>query len=211
MGLFLGKVKLLWLAFALSAATVAFGQTDTGTSVYLGGSLGLSRYTFVQNEIAVSPYYRTNTEVGLTSLIYFNNKLFTKTGLFYTYYRSPFVNNSSTYDEFIQIPILIPFLTLNHLNLLIGPQLSVITRQGLANYGDDNYQMINSSFGGLYKFGIVFETNLIRSNDKFLNSIGVKFQIDISALTIKTNNNLSINDDFISGGVFFNLNKKASR
>jgi len=215
MGLLLGKVKLSLLVFAISAVNIAHGQSDTITTVYLGGSIGISRYTVGQDDISVSPYYRTNSEIGIVSIINFKDKLLSKTGLFYNYFRSPFENNVSTYNEFIQLPILVSFLNIDishrkQLNLLIGPQVSILTRYGLANFGDDNYAMINS-MGGFYKTGIVFEASCFGEIQSLLNSFGLKFQLDIPALTIKSNDQLIINDNFISGGIYYNLNKKSSR
>lgn len=204
------------MPFALSAATVAFGQNDTSTIVYLGGSLGFSKYTVVQNEIAVSPFYRTNAETGIVGVLNFKDRFLGKTGIFYTYYRSPFINNISTYNEFIQIPITVSFLNIDigsrkQINLLIGPQFSILTRYGSANQGKDNYEINKSSFGNLYKFGVVFEAGFFNTNASFLNSIGLKFQMDIPSLTIMSKKPMIINDNFISGGIYYNLNKKASR
>lgn len=215
MGLLIGKMRLFLLIFAISAASQGYCQSDSITTVYLGGSIGVATYTVNQDDISVSPYYRTNSEIGIVGVFNFNNKLFSKTGLFYNNFRSPFVNNVSTYNEFLQVPMLISFIEINindrkHLNLLIGPQVSVLTRYGSANFGDDSYMMINS-LGGFYKIGATFEASWFSENNSFLNSFGLKLQLDIPSLTIKSNDQLIVNDNFISGGIYYNLNKKSSK
>jgi hypothetical protein len=209
-------MKKLLVLIAISFSTTAYGQKDSSTSIYLGGALALSRYTVVeQNDVPVSPYYRTNSEFGIESIFDCRNNLTVKTGFYYTYYRSPFADNISTYDEFIQFPVLFSFLRHkinqdNRIVLLIGPQLSILSRHGIARTGDINYQIDNSSFGGFYKFGIVFEAGLMSNSNKILNSFGLKLQSDLPALTIKSNDKLLINDNFISLGIYYSFNKRIS-
>ena len=215
---FLQQLKILCLPFALSVATVVFGQSDTSTTIYLGGSLGFSAYTVTvaQNEIPVTPFYQTNAEAGIVGVLNFKDKFLSKTGIFFTYYRSPFVNNISTYNEFIQIPIIFSFLNTDlgarkQINLLIGPQISILTRYGVAKQGEDNYEINKSSFGDLYKFGVVAEAGFFNTNASFLNSFGLKCQMDIPALTIMSKEQMVVHDNFVSVGIYYNLNKKASQ
>ncbi len=212
---FLQQLKILCLPFALSVANVVFGQSDTCTT-YLGGSLGFSAYTVAQNEIPVTPFYQTNAEAGIVGVLNFKDKFLSKTGIFFTSYRSPFVNNISTYNEFIQIPIIFSFLNIDlgsrkQINLLIGPQISILTRYGVAKQGEDNYEINKSSFGDLYKFGVVTEAGFFNTNASFLNSFGLKFQMDIPALTIMSKEQMVVHDNFVSVGIYYNLNKKASQ
>lgn len=211
------KLVVYLVTIVTLISSQAFGQSDTNVNkIYIGGAFGLSKYTVVQSNVPTSPFSNNNAEVGAVGIIDFKNKVLFKTGLFYSYFRSPFINDVSTYDEFLQLPVLFSFLrhkpqSSQQLDLLIGPQLSILTRQGLAEQGQDYYHIDNSLFGGFYKVGLVFELSFNNYNNKMLNSLGLKFQLDIPALTIKQNNGHVINDNFISGGIYYNLNKKVSR
>ncbi len=207
------SMKLL-LAVAFFVATIAEGQNDTTPTMYIGISVGLSAYTVQpgNNEIPVSSDYRINSEAGITGVFDLNNTYLIKTGLFYTYYRSPSVNNGSSYEEFLQLPFSFGFSVNTKrdkkLYVLAGPQISALIRRGTAQSGDDHYTMTNASFGEVYKLGIAVEAAFMR-HGKFMNLFGFRGQMDIPGLVF--NSNSADANSYISVGLFYNLNKKIRR
>lgn len=209
---------LTFIILYLLTSKVVIGQKENNTKMYIGGAFSFNSYVFSQNEIEVYPNAKFNLDIIASILFDCSNRFFIKSGINYTYFRSPFINNISTYDEFIQIPVLIPFLRVkeigerDNLFLSIGPQISILARQGHANIGDKNYQIIPSTFGGFYKFGIISEFALYsRKNNKFVHSYGLKFSMDLKPLYIKSNSSLKINNKYVTSGIFYNINMISKR
>lgn len=207
---------LTFVILYLLTTKVVIGQSENITKIYIGGSFGFNGYGLSQNEIEVKPYAKFNLDLGATILFDFSNKYFIKSGVNFTYYRSPFISNISTYDELIQIPVLFPVFRVKEINesdnliLSIGTQISILARQGIANIGDNNYQILPSSFGGFYKFGILSEFAIYsRKNNKFVHSYGLKFSMDLEPLYIKSKSSLKINNTYVTGGIFYNINRKS--
>jgi hypothetical protein len=212
------KKIVMFLILCVSTPKIVFSQNDTNnTKVYFGGSLGVSKYALAQNEVPVNPYFNSTLDIGASVLFEFTNSFFMKTGVSYTYYRSPFINNVSVYDEFLQIPVLLPCLRMKDFNekgnliLTMGTQISILSRQGQANTNDVNYQILPSTFGGFYKFGVVSEIAIYNRKDKVIHSYGLKFSMDLPSLYIKSNNNLILHNNYVTGSIFYNFNATKSR
>ena len=204
---------LLIFAFPIYIGNAISQENNTKTSYFFGGNIGLTGYTISQEKIPVNPFFKLSPDVGINGIVVFRNDFFIKTGISYTYFRSPFTGGESTYDELIQVSALFPFYkpnlanNKNNLILSIGPLFSILANQSIAKNQDVFYTKSNEPFGGYLKFGIVSEIAIYTSRVKYLNSYGFRFTVDLAPLTVKNNSAIVTQKGYITGTIFMNLNR----
>ncbi len=190
-------------------------QDTTGArSFYIGGTFGVSGYTTAQREVPVSPAHGSSAEVGLDVFFPWANGGFLKLGLEYSYYRSAFENDTSYYDEWLQLPVIIRIADLAHFStnsrlvLSAGPRFSLLARQGRAGQADVNYDMDEDSFGGVYKTGIVSELAVYRGpRNGHIQSFGIRAGVDLSGWSaILGSDRVVVNDHYVIATLFYNIN-----
>tara|TARA_R110002050_G_C8944901_1_gene512903 strand:+ start:831 stop:1478 length:648 start_codon:yes stop_codon:yes gene_type:complete len=207
------RILILLIAFPVFSGD-AFAQEENKILLNVGGEIGISAYTVLEENVRVNSFFKSSANVEIVGLFEFSNVLWIKTGVGYTYYKSPVVNGQSAYDELIQIPILFSFLrptlanSKNTLVLSAGPMFSVLAAQGLARVQDEFFLTKDGMFGGFYKFGLISEIAIYTPKVKFLNSYGFKFSMDIPSLTIISNKNAIVHDNYITGTFFLNINRR---
>ena len=207
--------RLLFIfGIALFSFPAICQDTLSSHPLYLGGTFGISTYTTVQKDIPVSPFHGSNAEVGFDALFPWKNGGFVKVGLEYTYYRSAFENDTSYYEDYLQVPIVIRIADLatfspnSRLVLSGGPRFSLLAQQGRAGVGDTNYEMDRASFGGVYKTGIVAEL-AVYCGPKMnrIQSFGLRFSSDLPGWSARLgSNNLTVMDHYTIGALFYNIN-----
>lgn len=206
---------LLALACSLLFSHAGLAQDSLKThSFHLGGTFGISTYMTTQKEIPVAPKNGTSAEVGFAALFPWKNGGFVKVGLEYTYYRSAFENDTSYYDGYIQVPVIFriaDLATFSHnsrLVLSLGPRFSLLAEQGRAGAGDKNYEMDKSSFGGVYKTGIVSELAVYCGpKNNRIHSFGLRCSSDLTGWSARLGSeNLVIKDHYLNGTLFYNIN-----
>ena len=208
-------IQIICITIALSVFSESvFSQEKNNIGISVGGYLGISAYSTAETSTKVNPFLKSNASVGFVGIFDFSNTFFIQTGVSYTYFKSPFVDNISSFDELIQVPILFSFLrpkltnSKNSMVISAGPLFSVLAAQGQANIQDEYYTAKDGMFGGLYKFGVITEIAIYSPRIKYLNSYGFKFALDIPALTLRSNSNVIVHDNYITGTFFLNINRK---
>lgn len=199
----------LLLVFLFPTATRAQDSALVQTALY-GGSFGISSYTFQNNTVPVHLTHGTSFEGGLTWLYPVGKQSFIKLGIEVTDYRSPFDQDTSYYDLWLQLPVLFRVADLArlgpHSRLVLsgGPRFSFLMQQGVAGINDDHYQ-IRSSYFGIYKTGIAAEFalyNRIKSGD--VQSFGIRGSADLPGWSARLGpEDLVIKDQYTNLTLFY--------
>lgn len=206
--------RVVLCGLAALGGSIATGQvTDDTCRVHFGGSIGLSMYTARPAGIPVSPLYGQSTESGLSFLWIGGKGHKLKAGLEYTYVRSGFVDDTSHYDGFIQVPLLFPLLRMNdrsqreQLLLSVGVRFSLLAEQGRAARGDEFYIMNKAAFGGLFKTGIITELACYaQPTPRTAQSWGVRLSTDLQGISAKLGaDDLILDDRFVMGTLFYSF------
>ena len=180
----------------------------------LGFHVAASAYTDFEPYIPVRAYFGTNLELGIDWTLYYQRDKFWKTGISYTFYKSPFKNGMSYYDEYIQIPFVFSiakcreFKHNTDLYMTFGPQVSIQTRQGRAQRNDRYYNFDESHFGGAIKFGLTGEFALYQTMVNYAHSGGLRLSTDIPKLLIRTQDNWMVYDQYITATLFYSISKR---
>lgn len=203
----------------LSLFTIVFSITNLNAQKRVENNFGLhiagSVYQDFEPKVPVRAYFATNLEVGFDFTHYYQQDRFFKTGISYTFYKSPFKNDLSYYDEYIQIPFVFSIAKLrefkhrNKVFMTFGPQISIQSRQGKAERGDKFYNFDESNFGGAIKFGLTGEIALYQKMTKYAHAGGLRLSTDIPKLVIRTQDNLTVYDQYITATLFYSISKRS--
>lgn len=189
-------------------------QDSSNTRFYLGGTFGAANYTIQENTIPVTQYRKSNVYIGLNGTFYFKNDFFVKSGIYVTGFKSPFKDSLSTYDEFLQIPILMPLISQNlgkgSAKITFGPEISILMRQGSAKINEESYEIQSNVFGDFMKFGISSEIAFYLNNEKSFQSFGFRVSADFASIRMGSND-LVIDNAYTSLSLFVNLNKRFTK
>lgn len=182
-----------------------FSQNDTNRILF-GAFLGKSLITYGYQGIPVNPYFSNSVETGISLVIPISN-FNIKSGVEFTYFRSPLLNNNNYYEEFLQVPILFNLAgNIQHskFSFFIGPEASLLIRQGIASPNDQFYTFTSETFGKYYKIGMTSEItyNLWDANNN-LHSFGLRFYQDIPNLF--SNNTITKIDRYITGTLYYSV------
>ena len=206
--------------FIVTHSALLYSQVETSPGNenpgYIGFFLAPGFYTTNSDNVKVDPYYGINLESGIGLMLTPRNFKLIKADLSYNYFRSPFVNNVSSYEEFLNLSLAFGTFDFSitsdrSFRLLFGPRLSMLTRQGTARVGNDIYDMKTGRLGAYYKIGLNAEVSLFSEHPDFLSAFGLRMSVDISAFMIKDIEDLMVNDNYISIGIFYSLDKPFSR
>lgn len=206
----LACISVLFTLFSISK----FNAQKRGENNF-GFHIAASVYQDFEPKIPVRAYFGTNLELGFDFTHYYQHDKFLKTGINYTFYKSPFKGESSYYDEYIQIPLVFSIAKLrefkhrNDVYMTFGPQISIQSRQGIAERGDKYYNFDESHFGGAIKFGLTGEIAFYQRMTNYAHAGGLRLSTDIPKLVIRTQDNLTIYDQYITATLFYSLSKRS--
>ncbi len=213
------KLSFIFL-FIIIHAQLLHSQVETSSvnenPRHIGFFLAPASYTTTSASVKVDPFYGINLESGISLMFAPRNLTLIKADLSYNYFRSPFENNISSYEEFLNLSLAAGTFDFainsnRSFRLLFGPRLSMLTRQGSARVGDDSYDMKVDRLGAYYKIGLNAEASFFSEHPDLLSAFGLRMSVDISAFMIKDIEDLMVNDNYISVGIFYSLNRPFSR
>lgn len=111
-------------------------RAQTNIENNIGFHAAASVYQDFELNIPDHYYFGTNLEIGFDFTHYYDRSSFWKTGVNYTFFRSPYENDISYYDEYLRVPFFFSVSKLrefkhnNDLYLTLGPQVNTYqTRQ----------------------------------------------------------------------------------
>jgi hypothetical protein len=199
-------------------------QDNSGKpQIYLGGTIGISSYFERGDGVRVGgPERREGAEIGFNLMYVWPNNFFIKTGVEYTYHQTPFMNDTSIYESFTQIPVffggadLWRFSDRTKLTVAAGPRVSVLAERGIAGTEDRTYSMQQNVWGRGFKLGVIGEIAVYhRVSERVLNAYGLRVQNDLPGWSGSIGENgIKPVDRFMMGSFFINVNflpKKAVR
>ena len=187
--------QICFTAILVSLAVGSYGQADSlqnSANTYFGGNITLGVYSPMQSEITVDPGHGFLVKPGLSFLFETQGNSFFKIGLDYSSYRSAVIDSTSYYEEYISIPITFPVVktSVNQENIdfavLVGPEISVRSRAGVADSLETSYTILDEPFGSQLKFGLMTEFTFLVWREKSLHTFGVRASADFfqSASTV---------------------------
>ena len=208
------RMILRWWSILVCGVSMVplYSQDTTNTvSTYFGGLIGISSYTLLEPSVPVQPFRGTSAEVGFSVTFLWANDFAIRTGLEYTYFRSPFVEDTSRFQSFIQVPIVFQGFELARITdrtrilLSGGPKLSLLAQYGLAGAGDSNYNLVGNSFGQGFKTSLIGEIALFHRSVGVFNSFGIRISQDLPGWSI-SQADFRVDDRVSMGTLFMNFN-----
>lgn len=209
------SLKVLFTCALLIISYTNYAQSNKEND--FGFHLGASVYQDFEIKIPAHYYFGTNLEFGLDWIHYYKNDKFWKTGISYSFFRSPYENDRSYYDEYLKIPLLFSigklrsFKRNNDLYFTLGPEISILSRQGKINTGEYFYNMDGSQFGSAIKFGFSFELALYQQMIRHTHAGGLRFNFDIPYANYKAKKDLFLYDQYITATLFYSITKRYIR
>ncbi|MFZ6052173.1 hypothetical protein [Halocola ammonii] len=190
------KSHLICLTAIFLLCTIgSFGQTDTlenSGNTFIGANLNLGIYSPMESEIRVEPHHGFLVRPGLSFLFQTKGNSFFKIGVDFANYRSGLIDSTNYYEEYISVPVTFPIVqtSVNKENtdfaVLVGPEISIRSRAGVADSLETNYTVLDEPFGSQLKFGLVTEFSFLVWREKSLHTFGIRASTDLfqSASTV---------------------------
>lgn len=181
-----------------------------------GFHFGASVYQDIESKMPVKSYFGTNIEFAFDYIKYLKSGRFIKTGINYTFYKSPFRNDIRYYDEYLQLPFLFSiremreFSHKNSLYITFGPLVSFRTRQGIAHRNDRYFNFDQSQMFSAIKFSFIGELAFYQRMAKHSHSGGVRVTVDIPKAYARLKGNTPVFDQYVTGTLFYNLNVRSN-
>lgn len=200
-------MRKCFFLYLLLVPLFAYSQLDTNR-LMVGGLLGYSRVTYNFQNVPVNPFFSNSAETGFSLVIPVSN-FNIKSGLGVTFFRSPLVENNLFYEEFLRLPVLINVagnIQKRKISFFIGPEFSLLLRQGVASINDSFYNFPSETFGNYMKIGISSDISYnIRDNRNNLHLFGVKFYQDIPSFIVENRSGVTILDRYITGTIYYSF------
>ena len=163
-------------------------STDTVEmpSAYFGFSPGVGLFTrAASGGVPGNTFHNANFNGGLTLLVGDIEDFTFKTGLEFNFFRSPYLSDTSYYEEFITIPFLFQVESSfrkgdnKYFTIHIGPAVSLPTRNGYAGALDTHYNTDDFGFLDYAKISGLAEFTLYSKHNSGFNAFGLRLSADI--------------------------------
>lgn len=190
--------------------------TNNQRPVYWGGNIGITLYSFDKSGISTQEFYKLNGEAGLNFIIPINSKGFLKTGLEVSYKKSPFLDGISTFESFLDAPIMISVLNVDQsknerkrtFNMLVGSKLALLLEHGTATKADEIYHLTEHATGDYIKLSLLSEISFNvfpKSGSKAFQTFGLRLGKDFEELVFKFDETTKPVAKYLTGTLFYSL------
>jgi hypothetical protein len=166
---------------SLLLSSVTLGA-QTNPELLVGGGVSLNNYSLRNNYLRINQYHGYNTTYSLLILYNYtpNNSL--QTGVKITGYKGPIINSKSIFHEYLSVPVQLSIIDRNTLRgsrvqLLVGPQLSMLTRSA-ENLSSDEFYTPENSFGVIKHFGMSCDLQVQYPTRKCVHVIGLNVNLE---------------------------------
>jgi uncharacterized protein YeaC (DUF1315 family) len=180
------------------------------SQVYVGGQLLISSKSSLNDNLVVHPQHFKTIEFGINMLYSSGNKILFKTELLQNSDR--FSENGINYlNEFLQLNLLTSLMskeistTQNH-NLLFGLYFKGLYKYGFALSNEIKYTSQNFPINENMFFGIISQYSISLKKNKWLNSISLTSNFNLTSLQKMMFNEMKTRNNAIQVGVNFNIN-----
>lgn len=207
---------LQFSVFSILLLSTVYGKAQFYKERNIGFHLGAGVYQDIESKMPVKSYFGTNIEFGFDYIKYFKSGKFIKTGVNYTFYKSPYKNEIKYYDEYLQLPLLFSigemreFKHKNSLFLTFGPLVSFRTRQGVANRNDQYFDFSKSKMFSAIKFSFIGELAFYQRLAKRSHSGGLRVTVDVPKAYARFQGSTPVFDQYVTGTLFYNLNTRTN-
>jgi hypothetical protein len=174
-------IKVLYLLCSLLLNSVTL-NAQTDSKLFIGGGVSVNNYSLRNNYSRVNQFHRNNASFGLLVMYNYSANNWLRTGIKISGYKGPIIDDKTKFFEYLSVPI--QFSIINRkargnsvVQLLVGPQLSMLTRSGENQYTDEFYTLENS-LGDIKHFGLSCDLQLLFPSDKYLHTIGVNVNLE---------------------------------
>lgn len=199
-----------------SIAALSQDATNNRSPFYWGGNIGLALYSYDRSGLAIKEFYKINEEVGFNFLFSIKPKSFLRTGVEVSYKKSPFLDGISTYESFLDVPILFPFLNIDQsksdrsksINFFIGAKLSLLLEYGTGTETDEIYHLTKNALGDYIKVSLLSEVSYNlhpKPNSRVFQSFGMRFGKDFEDLVIEFDKGTKPVARYLSATLFYSL------